>query len=100
MGDVEARRELPRFEVILVVVGGRQKFFIIDHLTKESRAPINPLSREQADGLCALMATNAREKGEQLTVKRLVSALSPPPQPQKAAKPSRENRHAPQARSH
>jgi hypothetical protein len=100
VGDVAARRELPRFEVILVVVGGRTKFFVIDHLTKQSTAPINPLSREQAEGLCGLMATNAREKGEQLTVNRLVSALSPPPQPKRERSPKQTNRHAPQARSH
>lgn len=80
-GGVEARREVPRFEVVTVQVWGRLRFAVVDHLTKGTRFPLDPFSRPQADGMCALLATQAREKGEPLTVERPVSAIytAPPP---------------------
>lgn len=104
MGDGVAggKRRLPRFETVLVVAGGRQRFFAYDHLTKEVRRPLDPFSRVQADGLRDLMAADARKKEEPLTVERLVASLSPPTptRPPKEPKPSTASRHKPEARSH
>jgi hypothetical protein len=97
------RRTLPRFEVIMVVSGGRQRFYALDHLTKESRVPLDPFSRVQAEGLVALMANRARENKEPLTVERLVASLTPPPSPKRERNVQRSNpadRHKPEARTH
>jgi hypothetical protein len=105
----EATRTVPRFEVVMVVAGGKQRFFAFDHLTKAFRAPVDPFSRLQAEGMRDLMTTHAREKGEPLTVTRLVSAIDGPPKPVKAekAQPTEKSthsrpsdRHKPEARSH
>ena len=89
----------------MVVVGGRQRYFAYDHLTRSARFPLDPFSRVQAEALRDLMATAARERKEPLSVVRLESALTGPPKPEKPdpkSKPKqpKTNRHAPQARSH
>jgi hypothetical protein len=95
------RRRLPRFEVIMVTSGGRQRFYALDHLTKVTRVPLNPFSREQGVGLVALMATSAGAKGEPLTVERLVASLTPPPAPQRERSTrTAAARHKPEARTH
>lgn len=104
-GDTKTR-EVPRFETVMVVVRGQQRFVALDHLNKTVRFPLNPFSREQADGLRDLMAIAARERKEPLTVVRLVSAINGPPKPEPKTKPSlpkttpKSNRHARQAQSH
>jgi hypothetical protein len=86
-GGVEARRFVPRFEVVTVQVWGRLRYAVIDHLTKAHRFPLDPFSEPQAEGLCALLATKARENKEALTVDRPVSALyTPPPKREKGTK--------------
>lgn len=109
MGDVAGgavkTREVPRFEVVMVVVGGKQRYVAFDWTTKEVRYPLDPFSRPQAEALRDLMATAARERKEPLSVVRLESALTGPPKPEKPdpkSKPKqpKTNRHAPQARSH
>lgn len=86
-GGVEARRFVPRFEVVSVQVWGKLRYVVVDHLTKATRFPLDPFSQPQAEGLCALLATKARENKEALTVERLVSALyTAPPKKERANK--------------
>lgn len=99
-GEAPRRRELPRFEVVMVVVGGRQRYFAYDHLHREPKHPLDPFSRVQAEALRDLMATAARERKEPLSTVRLESAVNGPPKPEPKSKPKQTNRHAPQARSH
>jgi hypothetical protein len=103
--DLVKTREVPRFECVMVVVGGKQRFFAYDHANRVARFPADPFSRPQAEGLRDLMATAARERKEPMSVVRLESAINGPPKPEpktktKPEQPKKTGRHAPQARSH
>lgn len=69
------KEALPRFE--LVKVGTR--FCAYDYLTHQARFPADPRSYVQAEGLVALLADEARKKGEMLSVQRVWTTLPKKP---------------------
>lgn len=69
------REELPRFEIVRVGA----HYCAYDYLTRQTRFPLDPKSYAQAEGLVALLASEARQKGEPLSVQRVWS--TPPKRP-------------------
>ena len=75
MPEPKKKEALPRFEIVKVGTS----FCAYDYLTRQSRFPLDRRSYTQAEGLVALMADEARKKGEPLSVQRVWS--SPPKKP-------------------
>ena len=84
-----ARRLLPRFEVVGVRAGNRTHFLAYDHLAKLAVFPPNLLSYDQASGLVAHLAQEARRRGEPLALERDETPAVKPPAKSRAAQTAR-----------
>jgi hypothetical protein len=60
-------RELPRFEVVQIAPG---RYAGYDYLTRQARFAANPRSFTATEYVVASMASEARQKGEALSVLR------------------------------
>lgn len=82
-----------RFDVVEMVGQGhgRARWIVLDHLTKQSRFPLDPFNKVQAFELALTLEREARKQGEPLTVLRWSDAV-PKPKPEKAKAPPKGNK--------
>ena len=74
------KRELPRFEVIQVAPGRYAGF---DYLTRQARFAVDPRSFTATEYVVTAMASEARQKGEALSVLRVETPVVKKPRESK-----------------